>query len=442
MSDRLREHIFISYAWEDGALAEWLTLKLTAEGYKVWCDRFEILGGEKWPDDVDSAIRNDTFRMLHLVSRFSLQKPNPKKERELALALEKERGSEILIPLNIDGTKASDLPWRIIDVAYIPFASWSAGFAKLLKKLNSVDTPRPLLGSGRGIAATAFLKHNVKTHDREDIVSNLFSFAVIPSSIRRFQFSRDIERGEAAEIHRAWAFRNLGGKEALALTSPPLNISNGPLIDEIAREEWQGGELINGILSEHLVGELLTKTLEVRCQARGLIREPNGRGFYFPMHLLPHNKLIFPSYSSSESWLKVCGYRSFRGTKYRYHLGPWFQVRHIEEGRFVAHLRLRLHLQDERGGALGHRAAVARRKSIGRAWWNREWLNRQFALMHFLSEGHEEIAVGDTEGSVVLSARPLSGAVDQGIDEAFLDRIRVPEALLTSSDGTRYSEDD
>ena len=27
------DHLFISYAWEDGALAEWLALKLTAAGY-------------------------------------------------------------------------------------------------------------------------------------------------------------------------------------------------------------------------------------------------------------------------------------------------------------------------------------------------------------------------------------------------------------------------
>ena len=34
-----REHLFINYAIENTALAEWLTRKLTAEGYRVWCDR-------------------------------------------------------------------------------------------------------------------------------------------------------------------------------------------------------------------------------------------------------------------------------------------------------------------------------------------------------------------------------------------------------------------
>ena len=39
-----RDHIFISYAWENVALAEWLARKLLAAGYAVWIDRFKLLG--------------------------------------------------------------------------------------------------------------------------------------------------------------------------------------------------------------------------------------------------------------------------------------------------------------------------------------------------------------------------------------------------------------
>jgi hypothetical protein len=35
VSQPARDHLFISYAWENGAFAEWLALKLTAEGYRV-----------------------------------------------------------------------------------------------------------------------------------------------------------------------------------------------------------------------------------------------------------------------------------------------------------------------------------------------------------------------------------------------------------------------
>jgi len=63
-TDEKRDHLFISYAWEDANLAEWLSLKLISQGYKVWCDQIKLLGGESYPSDIDNAIKNNTFRVL------------------------------------------------------------------------------------------------------------------------------------------------------------------------------------------------------------------------------------------------------------------------------------------------------------------------------------------------------------------------------------------
>src|SRR5690349_9046705 len=107
------EHLFISYAIEDAPLARWLTLKLTIEGYKVWCFEFQMLGGESFPKEIDAAIKAQTFRMLGLISRTSVKKDNPIKEWTLAQALGKERKVDFLIPLNVDGVKATELPWTL-----------------------------------------------------------------------------------------------------------------------------------------------------------------------------------------------------------------------------------------------------------------------------------------------------------------------------------------
>ena len=72
--NQIREHLLINYATEDWALADWLTRKLTAEGYRVWCDRFKLLGGESYPREIDDAIKNRTFRMVSLLSHASLAK--------------------------------------------------------------------------------------------------------------------------------------------------------------------------------------------------------------------------------------------------------------------------------------------------------------------------------------------------------------------------------
>src|SRR3990172_7043575 len=149
------DHLFISYATEDFALAEWLTLKLTAAGYKVWCDRFQLLGGERFPRDIDRAIKNDTFRLLALISKASIDKENPTKERTLALSIGRERKVDFLIPLKVEPLSATDLNWMISDITYIPFdQGWAPGLAQLFKKLDNISAPK-LLTDGLNIAANA-----------------------------------------------------------------------------------------------------------------------------------------------------------------------------------------------------------------------------------------------------------------------------------------------
>ena len=121
-----RDHLFINYASEDGVLAEWLTLRLAAEGYKVWCDKVKLLGGESYPVDVDLGIKESTFRLISLLSKHSLKKPNPLKERTLAINLGKERKIDFVIPLNVDGLSPTQLDWMTNDLTFIPFhQSWA-----------------------------------------------------------------------------------------------------------------------------------------------------------------------------------------------------------------------------------------------------------------------------------------------------------------------------
>ena len=113
------DHLFISYAVEDAPLARWLTLKLTIEGYKVWCFEFEMLGGESFPKEIDAAIKTGTFRMLAFVSHSSVKKSNPVKEWTLGLTIGTERKLDFVIPLNVDGVKPTELPWTMSDINWI-----------------------------------------------------------------------------------------------------------------------------------------------------------------------------------------------------------------------------------------------------------------------------------------------------------------------------------
>ncbi len=96
-----REHLLISYASEDWVFADWLALELASEGYEVWYDRLKLLGGESYPRDTTKAIRNQTFRVIALLSRNSIAKLDPVKERTLALNIAKEGNIDFLIPLSL-----------------------------------------------------------------------------------------------------------------------------------------------------------------------------------------------------------------------------------------------------------------------------------------------------------------------------------------------------
>lgn len=150
-----RDHLFVSYAQENWALAEWLTLRLTAENYRVWCRSFQVLGGERYPQDIDDAIRNSTFRVIALLSRASMSDPHAIKERMLALHLARERNIDFLLLLNVDGLRFTECDWMTSDVTFLPFHEhWTTGFSQLLKKLRVIDTPRTLV-NGRQIATEA-----------------------------------------------------------------------------------------------------------------------------------------------------------------------------------------------------------------------------------------------------------------------------------------------
>src|SRR3972149_6612200 len=140
-----QDHLFISYATEDGELAEWLTLRLTTEGYKVWCDRVKLLGGESYPRDIDKAIKTQAFRMLALISRNSLAKENPLKERTLGHSITRQRKIDFVIPLLKDAIRSDELDWMDSDITYISFqGSWAQGLVQLIKKLRSINAPNPL----------------------------------------------------------------------------------------------------------------------------------------------------------------------------------------------------------------------------------------------------------------------------------------------------------
>jgi len=419
---RARDHLFISYAWEDAALAEWLTRKLTAEGYRVWCDRFKLLGGESYPNDIDIAIKSQTFRMIALLSRSSLHKPNPISERTLALNIAKERRDDFLIPLNIDDLRPTELDWMVSPLTFIPFSNWATGLQQLLAKLSSIDAPRPIAEEGKAFASETFLPPGVLASRPETLFSNCFRFRSIPRTVFVFRPTSVRAWQQAGEASGEWPSHSTEGGLMLAFEAPIGHLADR--YEKVQSVDWRDSCTVLSSPSRDVVACLLRESLLCKLARVGLTYSEERKIYYFPVGLLPNDCVHYVSRKGRQVPIKVTGVRR-RGDEFRYHIAPTFRVRQDIGDSFVALLRMRLFITDLDGRPLERNAALTRRKLVAKSWFNHQWLTRQMAVCDFLSGGGDLIPLGySLDDAVTLSAKPFSGRVGISVLDGQLQNLR------------------
>ena len=213
-------HLFISYATEDCALADWLARKLANQGYAVWLDRLKMLGGEPWPQSIDIAIKERTFRMLALISKDSLRKSNPSKERTLALSITRTREiPDFMIPIKVDSV---ELDWLTTDLTYIPFNSgWADGWRQLLNKLESLNAPTTL-GARHDLAALSFdAGAGLVADEPEPIISNALLIRKLPRYLSIFGLRRASFDHVDKIVNDQWAAFQISESKVAAFGPPP-----------------------------------------------------------------------------------------------------------------------------------------------------------------------------------------------------------------------------
>lgn len=431
----IRDCLFLSYAWEDGALCEWLYRKLTAAGYLVWCDRFKLLGGERWPKDIDVAIKTRTFRMIALLSRCSLAKDNPRKERQLALALSKDRKEDFLIPLNVDGVTSTEVGWELSDINYISFTEWAPGLRQLLAKLASLDAPRPLGDRGAALAIDTYVPVSVLRDAPEHIYGNCLAVTAIPARVKHFSLSRPLAEVELHSLARVWAFKQQSAQQVLAFTpAPPKAVPQCEILEGLA-VRWRDEGRINGVWSPSIVKELVRRSLIVKCVERGMVLTEDGSAAYFPPGLLPKDRITYTSYKGRETRVSVLGERRAGKDRIRFQLGISFWIRDdVLSGALAVETKVRLQITDPSGAPLDWKVANRRRKQIAKSWWNHDWLSRQLALVQYLAAREGEIRVGVIEDEQVrVAGELLTMTATPSINDAALEALRVRVQAMTAN---------
>lgn len=428
---RERDHVFISYASEDAAFAKWLTLRLTVAGYRVWCDHVKLLGGESYPTDIDLAIKTGAFRVLAVLSQHSLHKSNPLKERTLALSLQKARGKELLIPLNLSGLRPEDLDWMTSDITFIPFHhNWADGLARLRKKLEKVNAPQSLQNGPDVVSAWAAAQDIIATHP-ETLRSNVYPLTKLPEDL----FEMTVP-AESLPLCKEWPAYWTSERRCFVFEIPP-DVAVDPQLSP-KRIAWQRQAYGNFDLAK-VVTILIGKYTRRLLLEKGLAVDNESRSVFFPAGLLDHDTIRFRSYTGKNTYVRVVGQRNFRTVggpvSHRHHLAPQLETKLFLFAVPVVLLKLRVHLTNLDGTALPAKVAFRRRVRICKSWWNHQWLSREIAVMSWLASGKSTLDLALTnQCTLTIATVPLAGQVPVGIDESVLNAPTAEEDEETLDD--------
>ena len=134
-----RKILFVSHATpEDNDFAKWLASQLAIAGYEAWCDVTELLGGERFWNNIEEVIDTATFRFLFVSTLHSNKKPGSLRELKLAQeAQSKHRLKDFIVPLKIDAFPFSSMQDSIQDLNMVRFdETWAGGLCQLLALLE------------------------------------------------------------------------------------------------------------------------------------------------------------------------------------------------------------------------------------------------------------------------------------------------------------------
>jgi len=442
-----RDHLFISYAGEDGLFVDWLCRKLASEGYRVWCDRLKLLGGESYPRDIDQAIKDRTFRLIAVLSKSSLRKPNPLKERTLALNLGRGRGEDFLIPLNLDGLTPSELDWMQSDLTYVPFyRSWAEGLRQLFKKLETINAPKT---PDVRASLVSFLNSSEAVRPQtERIWSNIVEVIELPGIIFRYEQDRLMSPAEAAAALRVWPHFRENATLCWSFQHPPADLDLKYQFNLRGRlEDWVSATSPD--LNPRNIGKkVLNASLRHLSLARGLVEDSSSGILYFPPGIVAGDRLQFDGYCGG-SWVLSGGHKTFKTVRgdevVRYHLAPVLRFWLDFYGKSVVNVKIRLYLTDSQGNPLEARSALRRRKAVTKGWWNYEWASRVLAILHFLACGRARIELAQEPGQrFVIEKFPLRMTSPCALDEAALTSPddAKEEAAWFERDSTRENDEE
>lgn len=420
----MRSKIFISHATpDDNDFTKWLSLKLIALGYEVWCDVLFLDKGADFWSRIEKEIRENTFKFLIVSSTASNQREGVLKELAVAAKVKKLTSDEtFIIPLAIDEKLSyDDINIDIVRLNAIDFKkSWASGLQDLLEALEKQKVPKnnPDPAKSNSLYQQIFL-HNKGVIEKEEIYdSNWFSILSFPNELRFHNFEKLIPKGFDT---RELTFPAIPHKNHLCTFAweydfmhqlPKTETYDSTKTRKIPTSEIFSGqyntEFISNFECQRLIVQLINKAFELRMKEKG-VREysmSNKVGYWFEKDKLEKdkfNKVQLVGKQKDKNW-----HFGISGASKLYPFPVLMILSHVfftQDGKTLI---------DSKG--IQHSA----RRRQGKNWWNDDWRNKLLAFVKYLSDDERSfyLEVGSEE-KILVSNEPIQfkGNVSYNIPE-------------------------
>jgi hypothetical protein len=413
----MRDVVFLSHANpEDNEFALWLALQLANEGYRVWCDLTQLLGGEDFWHDAETAIRERTAKLIYILSRASNAKEGPLQELQVAKNIARDGNlPEFIIPALID-----DLPYRQFNIQLarinaIPFVDgWAKALQMLLAKLEKDGVPRSPNFCPMAVASwwrARFSAEQGILNVPEDYFTNWFPIRSLPCQIHFHQLRKsgigrlDIppQLPYPAFPHNRFIVSFAPAEDFAGQLGSSLSIEDSYSVPVTGPEtELPALRSLDRRQTRDFVVRLLAMAWDQMIRERRLPTyelSNRARCFYFTTGLAQNDSVSFTRADGRRTFRKVVGQKGLSGVSHQattirfWHFGVQAKPLVYPTAAYI--IKPHVLFSDDGSQIWDSKRRLHRaRRSQCRNWWNPEWRDRILATMAWLAVGNADIEVG------------------------------------------------
>ena len=426
----MRDLIFVSHATpEDNNFALWITLQLAKHGYRVWCDLTNLLGGERFYDNIDEAIGNQAIKFLFVLSETShdTKRRGPYEELTRAKNVERiENIEDFIIPLSIDNVAHKSKHITLADLNSIPFEEgWAEGLRVLMEKLAKDGVPKNDNFGAQAVSEWWRGYANAEkgvTPESETLFSNWFLIEEFPKiGICRLSRRQPGSRSKPQFRFPAVEMERNQNRWVTFATLDTISQHVGKDWELADYDQYETINFLDGIserenaalsfyVRRNIVSQLLNEAWLQMIQSRGLPTHElanRKRCFYFPTGFCEKEKIHFQTLSGDKSYRAISGkYKELGFWHFGIQTKPLLRVQQAMFGFIVKpHV---VFSSDGKNLWTSDKKMHKARRAKCKSWWNSEWRDRILATMSFLADGGETIILPlAPEVYVQVNSRPL-----------------------------------